>query len=56
MNFPPLDEEVAVFVKFCDKTKEEDNLTWEEIHSALNNIRNALNEQTKKSVTNTSFQ
>ena len=39
MNFPPLDEEVAVFEKFCGKTKGEDALTWEEIHTALNAIR-----------------
>lgn len=56
MNFPPLDEEVAVFEKFCGKTKGEDALTWEEIHTALNAIRDALNEQAKKSVTYTSFQ
>ena len=56
MNFPPLDEEVAVFEKFCGKTKGEDALTWEEIHTALNEIRDALNEQAKKSVTYTSFQ
>ena len=48
MNFPPFNEEVAVFVKYCDKTKE-DTPTWEEIHSALNYIGNAfLNEQAKK--------
>ena len=56
MNFPPLDEEVAVFEKFCGKTKGEDALTWEEIRTALNAIRDALNEQAKKSVTYTSFQ
>ena len=56
MNFPPLDEEVAVFEKFCGKAKREDALTWEEIHTALNAIRDALNEQAKKSVTYTSFQ
>lgn len=44
MNFPPLDQEVAVFEKFCEKTKTEDTLTLEDIHTTLNNIRNALYE------------
>lgn len=56
MGFPPLDEEVDFFVKHCGKSNPDDTLTWEEILSTLNVIRNELNETAKKSVKYHSYQ
>lgn len=54
MKFPPLDEEVEMFKLFSGK-KDEEELTWEEIKSILNEIRKNLNEVASKSTKYKSF-
>ena len=55
MGFYPLDEELVIFFDFSGKKSLEDELSWEELLSALNKVRELLNNQAKKASNYTSY-
>lgn len=54
MGFAPLKEEVEFFIKYLNKQNDE-NISFEEMQSALDRIRFDLNETAKKSVNYSSY-
>ena len=48
MGFYPLDEELVIFFDFSGKKSLNDELSWEELLSTLNKVREFLNERAKK--------
>ena len=55
MGFEPLDDEVDIFVKISGKDSLEYVLSFEEMISILNKVRDELNETAKKSVNYKSY-
>ena len=49
MGFEPLDDEVDYFIKMSGKDSLDAPLSWEELLSILNRVRDELNETAKKS-------
>ena len=55
MGFEPLDEEIDTFVKISEKDSLDYNLSFEELISILNKVRDTLNETAKKAVNYKSY-